>query len=32
MPEAGQLAFTPLSSLHMTLFQGIIEYRRTEGF
>lgn len=28
MPEAGQLAFTPLSSLHMTLFQGIIEGRR----
>ncbi|MBO3760952.1 DUF1868 domain-containing protein [Ciceribacter sp. L1K22] len=32
MPEARQLAFTPLSSLHMTLFQGIIEYRRTEGY
>jgi hypothetical protein len=28
MPEANQLAFTPLSSLHMTLFQGIIEGRR----
>ena len=28
MPEAGQLAFTPISSLHMTLFQGIIEGRR----
>jgi hypothetical protein len=28
MPEAGHLAFTPVSSLHMTLFQGIIEYRR----
>jgi hypothetical protein len=28
MPEAKQLAFTPLSSLHMTLFQGIIEGRR----
>jgi len=28
MPDAGQLAFTPVSSLHMTLFQGIIEYRR----
>lgn len=31
MPEAGQLAFTPLSSLHMTLFQGIVENRRSEG-
>ncbi|NLR99375.1 DUF1868 domain-containing protein [Rhizobium sp. P38BS-XIX] len=30
MPEAGQFAFTPVSSLHMTLFQGIIEYRRTQ--
>jgi len=29
MPEARQFAFTPISSLHMTLFQGIIEYRRT---
>jgi hypothetical protein len=28
MPDAGKLAFTPVSSLHMTLFQGIIEYRR----
>lgn len=28
MPEASQFAFTPVSSLHMTLFQGIIEYRR----
>src|SRR5690606_19715746 len=28
MPDAGQLAFTPVSSLHMTLFQGILEYRR----
>lgn len=28
MPEADHLAFTPLSSLHMTLFQGIIEGRR----
>lgn len=32
MPEAGQLAFTPLSSLHMTLFQGIVENRRSEGY
>lgn len=29
MPEAEQFVFTPISSLHMTLFQGIIEYRRT---
>ncbi|MBB4955313.1 hypothetical protein H4S14_003349 [Agrobacterium vitis] len=28
MPEADRLAFTAESSLHMTLFQGIIEYRR----
>lgn len=28
MPEGGNLAFTPISSLHMTLFQGIIEGRR----
>ncbi|MGC4391865.1 DUF1868 domain-containing protein [Agrobacterium sp. M50-1] len=28
MPEASQLAFTPVSSLHMTVFQGIIEFRR----
>lgn len=28
MPDAGKLTFTPISSLHMTLFQGIIEYRR----
>lgn len=32
MPEAGQFAFTPISSLHMTLFQGIIEYRRAQPF
>jgi hypothetical protein len=29
MPEAGQFAFTHASSLHMTIFQGIIEYRRS---
>lgn len=29
MPDAGRLAFTPASSLHMTLFQGIIEFRRS---
>lgn len=28
MPDADRLAFTPISSLHMTLFQGIIEHRR----
>ena len=29
MPEAStHLAFTPVSSLHMTVFQGIIEHRR----
>lgn len=28
MSDADRLAFTPISSLHMTLFQGIIEYRR----
>ncbi|MEF0940345.1 DUF1868 domain-containing protein [Rhizobium sp. BR 362] len=32
MPEASQFTFTPISSLHMTLFQGIIEYRRTQPF
>ncbi|QND53909.1 DUF1868 domain-containing protein [Phyllobacterium sp. 628] len=32
MPDASRLAFTPVSSLHMTLFQGIIEYRRRASF
>jgi hypothetical protein len=32
MPEAEQFTFTPVSSLHMTLFQGIIEYRRGAAF
>ncbi|MDG4881010.1 DUF1868 domain-containing protein [Mesorhizobium sp. WSM4884] len=32
MPDADRLAFTPISSLHMTLFQGIIEYRRRLPF
>ncbi|WP_263489189.1 DUF1868 domain-containing protein [Mesorhizobium sp. BR-1-1-10] len=32
MPGADRLAFTPISSLHMTLFQGIIEYRRRLPF
>lgn len=32
MPEADKLLLTPITSLHMTLFQGIIEYRRKPGF
>lgn len=32
MPEAACLAFTPISSLHMTLFQGVIETRRKPGY
>ena len=28
LPGAERLAFTPVSSLHMTLFQGVIEFRR----
>ena len=32
MPEATQFAFTPVESLHMTLFQGIIEYRRRPAY
>ncbi|HEY0123947.1 MAG TPA: DUF1868 domain-containing protein [Rhizobium sp.] len=32
MPEASQFTFTPISSLHMTLFQGIIEHRRTQPY
>jgi len=32
MPEAGQFAFTHASSLHMTIFQGIIEYRRRQPY
>jgi hypothetical protein len=32
MPEAPQFLFTPITSLHMTLFQGIIEYRRKPGY
>lgn len=31
-PDAGRLAFTPIDSLHMTLFQGIIEHRRSLPF
>ncbi|MBX4948779.1 DUF1868 domain-containing protein [Rhizobium binae] len=30
MPEAPQFLFTPISSLHMTLFEGIIESRRRQ--
>lgn len=32
LPEAEKFAFTPASSLHMTLFQGIIEHRRAADF
>ncbi|WP_426238571.1 DUF1868 domain-containing protein [Pararhizobium sp. DWP1-1-3] len=32
MPEASQFAFTHASSLHMTIFQGIIEYRRNPPY
>jgi hypothetical protein len=32
MPEAPQFLFTPITSLHMTLFQGIIEHRRKPGY
>lgn len=32
MPEAPQFVFTPITSLHMTLFQGIIEYRRLADY
>ena len=28
LPGIDRLAFTPVESLHMTLFQGVIEYRR----
>ena len=32
MPEAQQFLFTPISSLHMTLFEGVIETRRRQDF
>lgn len=32
MPETGQFLFTPISSLHMTLFQGIIDHQRGADF
>lgn len=32
MPEAGKLAFTAETSLHMTLFQGIIDHQRQEPY
>ena len=32
LPEADRLTFTPIPSLHMTLFQGIIEHRRQWPF
>ncbi|NKK70537.1 DUF1868 domain-containing protein [Rhizobium leguminosarum bv. viciae] len=30
MPEASQFLFTPISSIHMTLFEGVIETRRRQ--
>ncbi|MGO6848927.1 DUF1868 domain-containing protein [Rhizobium leguminosarum] len=30
MPEAPQFLFTPISSIHMTLFEGVIETRRRQ--
>lgn len=32
LPQADRLAFTHASSLHMTIFQGIIEYRRRQPY
>lgn len=32
MPEADLFAFTPVESLHVTLFQGILETRRMPGY
>ena len=32
MPEAERFLFTPITSLHMTLFKGVIEYRRKPRF
>lgn len=32
MPDAAKLALTPLESYHMTLFQGVIEGRRTHPY
>ncbi|RUM24786.1 DUF1868 domain-containing protein [Rhizobium vallis] len=32
MPEASQFLFTPISSLHMTLFEGIIASRRWQHY
>lgn len=32
MPEAEQFVFTPITSLHMTLFQGVMDNRRVDGF
>jgi hypothetical protein len=32
LPQADRLAFTHVSSLHMTIFQGIIEYRRNRPY
>lgn len=32
MPEASQFLFTPITSIHMTLFEGVIEGRREQGY
>ena len=32
LPFADRFAFTPVSSLHMTVFQGVVENRRLPGF
>lgn len=32
MPEAHQFVFTPISSLHMTLFQGVVEHRQVDNY
>jgi hypothetical protein len=32
MPEAPQFLFTPITSIHMTLFEGVIEGRRKQDY
>lgn len=32
LPGADHFAFTPTSSYHMTVFQGVIEFRRKQGY
>ncbi|EJJ24498.1 DUF1868 domain-containing protein [Rhizobium sp. CF142] len=32
MPEAPQFLFTPITSIHMTLFEGVIEGRRKQNY